>query len=90
VDPYKNVPIPPASHVDFKSLPEALASTLDRILNELAVLTQTVSLLDERMSTVEENMEFFIERERQSKNSIPEYNNNQSDLDDEFHKYAPQ
>ena len=52
----------------MRDIPEHLANTLDSILGQLDVLTQTVSILEERMTLVENVIDKAFDPQRQVRN----------------------
>ena len=49
----------------MRDVPEHVANTLENILNQLDMLTQTVSILEERMTLVENVLTKPVDRQRQ-------------------------
>ncbi len=49
--------LPQTVPLDLKNLPESLASTLDHIVNQMSMFSQTLSLLDSRLSDVEDRLD---------------------------------
>ena len=57
--------LPVTTPLEVRDIPEHLANTLDSILGQLDVLTQTVSILEERMTLVENVIDKAFDPQRQ-------------------------
>lgn len=53
---YEDAPLPQSAPLDYNQIPEKVASTLDRIVRQLDVLTQTMRMVEERMCNNEDRM----------------------------------
>jgi hypothetical protein len=56
---------PTTSQLEQRTMPDQLAHTLEQILGQLDVLTQTVSILEERLTLVENVLDKGADKPRQ-------------------------
>lgn len=56
----------PQQQADADGVPAALTSTLQHIIGQLDVLTQTVAILEQRLTLTEDKLKECLEQQRQA------------------------